>query len=68
MRFGQTARDSGTRVLYRFNPSLKAEGKNPLSLYCKVPSVDIEEYMYRKINFRSLRDAHPNRPIRRFAS
>jgi pyruvate-ferredoxin/flavodoxin oxidoreductase len=65
LRYGirqqKLAVDSGAFLLYRFNPSLKAEGKNPLSLDCKEPSVDIEEYMYREIRFRSLRDVHPDR-------
>jgi len=65
LRYGirqqKLAVDSGSWLLYRYNPVLKQEGKNPLSLDCKEPSVDIKEYMYREIRFRSLRDAHPDR-------
>ena len=68
LRYGirqqKLAVDSGAWLLFRYNPALKEEGKNPLSLDCKEPSVDIEEYMYREIRFRSLRDAHPDRAER----
>jgi len=65
LRYGirqqKLAVDSGAWLLYRFNPALKAEGKNPLILDSKEPSADIEEYMYREIRFRSLRDVAPER-------
>ena len=48
-------------MLYRYNPALKAEGKNPLILDSKEPTTDVEEYMYREIRFRSLRDVAPER-------
>ena len=68
LRYGirqqRLAVDSGAWLLYRYNPALKAEGKNPLILDSKEPSLDIEEYMYREIRFRSLRDAHPERAER----
>jgi pyruvate-ferredoxin/flavodoxin oxidoreductase len=65
LRYGirqqKLAVDSGAWLLYRYNPALKAEGKNPLILDSKEPTVDIEEYMYREIRFRSLRDVAPER-------
>jgi pyruvate-ferredoxin/flavodoxin oxidoreductase len=65
LRFGirqqKLAADSGAWMLYRFNPALKAEGKNPLVLDSKEPTVDIQEYMYREIRFRALRDMQPER-------
>jgi pyruvate-ferredoxin/flavodoxin oxidoreductase len=65
LRYGirqqKLAVDSGAWMLYRYNPALKAEGKNPLTLDSKEPTVDIEEYMYREIRFRSLRDVAPER-------
>jgi pyruvate-ferredoxin/flavodoxin oxidoreductase len=68
LRYGirqqKLAVDSGAWLLFRYNPALKEEGKNPLSLDCKEPSLDIKEYMYREIRFRSLRDAHPDRAER----
>jgi pyruvate-ferredoxin/flavodoxin oxidoreductase len=68
LRYGirqqKLAVDSGAWLLFRYNPALREEGKNPLSLDCKEPSLDIKEYMYREIRFRSLRDAHPDRAER----
>jgi len=68
LRYGirqqKLAVDSGAWLLFRYNPALKEDGKNPLSLDCKEPSLDIKEYMYREIRFRSLRDAHPDRAER----
>jgi pyruvate-ferredoxin/flavodoxin oxidoreductase len=65
LRFGvrqqKLAVDSGAWLLYRYNPLLKKEGKNPLTLDSKEPTADIAEYMYREIRFRSLRDANPER-------
>ncbi len=53
--------DSGSWLLYRFNPLLGREGKNPLILDSKEPTGDIADYMYREIRFRSLREQHPRR-------
>jgi len=64
IRQQKLAVNSGSWLLYRFNPALTEEGKNPLILDSKEPSVDIEEYMYREIRFRSLRDLHPDRAER----
>jgi pyruvate-ferredoxin/flavodoxin oxidoreductase len=57
----KAAVDSGAWILYRYNPLLRKEGKNPLILDSKEPSVDIAEYMYREIRFRALREANPER-------
>ena len=38
--------ESGAWNLFRYNPKLKAEGKNPLILDSKEPTADIGEYMY----------------------
>jgi pyruvate-ferredoxin/flavodoxin oxidoreductase len=65
LRYGvrqqKLAVDSAAWLLYRYNPLLAAEGKNPLILDSKEPTADIEEYMYREIRFRSLRDIFPKR-------
>ncbi|MBN1796253.1 MAG: pyruvate:ferredoxin (flavodoxin) oxidoreductase, partial [Sedimentisphaerales bacterium] len=42
----QKAVDSGHWPLYRFDPRLKEQGKNPLQLDCKAPSLDLQEYLY----------------------
>lgn len=50
---------SGMWPMYRFNPAIAAEGKNPLTLDSKEPTSEIEEYIYREIRYRSLRQAKP---------
>jgi pyruvate-ferredoxin/flavodoxin oxidoreductase len=53
--------DSGAWVLFRYNPDLSKEGKNPLSLDSKEPSIDLEEYMYNEIRFKALTSTYPER-------
>jgi pyruvate-ferredoxin/flavodoxin oxidoreductase len=53
--------DSGLWTLFRYNPMLAAEGKNPFVLDSKEPSMDIADYMYNEIRFRSLKQANPDR-------
>jgi pyruvate-ferredoxin/flavodoxin oxidoreductase len=53
--------DSGAWTLFRYNPKLQAEGKNPLILDSKEPTADIGEYMYNEIRFRALKQAGPER-------
>jgi pyruvate-ferredoxin/flavodoxin oxidoreductase len=53
--------ESGAWPLFRYNPKLKAEGKNPLILDSKEPTADIGDYMYNEIRFRALKQAGPER-------
>ncbi|NLS79256.1 MAG: pyruvate:ferredoxin (flavodoxin) oxidoreductase [Chloroflexi bacterium] len=55
----QRAVDSGAWLLYRYNPALIKEGKNPLALDSKAPKGDLAEYMYAETRFRMLRQASP---------
>jgi pyruvate-ferredoxin/flavodoxin oxidoreductase len=57
----KAAVETGAWVLYRYNPLLKKEGKNPLILDSKEPSRDVGEYMYQEIRFRALKNADPER-------
>jgi len=45
--------------LYRFDPRLKEQGKNPLQLDSKAPSLDVAEYMYGENRYRSLKKSKP---------
>jgi pyruvate-ferredoxin/flavodoxin oxidoreductase len=45
---------SGFWPLYRFNPDLVAEGKNPLTIDSKAPTVSLEEYAYNETRYRML--------------
>ncbi|MBU0633616.1 MAG: pyruvate:ferredoxin (flavodoxin) oxidoreductase [Candidatus Omnitrophica bacterium] len=47
--------------LLRFNPALKLEGKNPLQLDSKAPSIPLEEYIYNENRFRVLKSINPER-------
>jgi len=51
--------ESGYWPLYRFNPELKAEGKNPLQLDSKAPTLDFAEYAYGETRYRSLKQSSP---------
>ncbi len=45
--------------LYRFDPRLSEQGKNPLQLDSKAPSLDFEEYAYGENRYRSLKQINP---------
>jgi len=46
--------ESGAWPLYRFNPALIAEGKNPLTIDSKAPSIPLEDYAYNETRYRML--------------
>ncbi len=52
---------SGHWLLYRYNPELIDQGKNPLQLDCKAPSISFEDYAYSEIRFRTLKAIDPER-------
>jgi pyruvate-ferredoxin/flavodoxin oxidoreductase len=45
--------------LYRFDPRLAEQGKNPLQLDSKAPTVDFEEYAYGENRYRTLKQSKP---------
>ena len=45
--------------LYRFDPRLKEQGKNPLQLDSKSPTGDFEEYAYGENRYRTLKQSKP---------
>jgi len=51
--------NSGAWILYRYNPQLAKEGKNPLIIDSKEPSIDIADYMYNELRFRALKQTYP---------
>ena len=54
--------ESGVWPLYRYDPRLKDEGKNPFQLDSKEPDMaKIEPYVYNETRFKTLRDADPER-------
>ncbi len=48
---------SGIWPLYRYNPALLDEGKNPLVIDSKDPTVSVEEYAYKETRYRMLMQA-----------
>jgi pyruvate-ferredoxin/flavodoxin oxidoreductase len=51
--------DSGHWILYRYNPALKAEGKNPLQLDSKMPKIPLKDYAYNETRYRMLAQSNP---------
>ncbi len=50
---------SGHWPLFRFNPDLVAEGRNPLQLDSKAPSLPLEKYIYNETRYRMLAHSKP---------
>jgi pyruvate-ferredoxin/flavodoxin oxidoreductase len=46
--------NSGYWPLYRYNPTLIAEGKNPLTLDSKEPTIPLKDYAYNETRYRML--------------
>lgn len=53
--------DSGHWPLYRYNPKLKEQGKNPLILDSKAPKIHIKDYLYRENRYKMLVKSMPDR-------
>ena len=52
---------SGYWPLYRYNPDLVAQGKNPLTLESKEPSIPLEQYAYNETRYRMLAQSDEQR-------
>jgi pyruvate-ferredoxin/flavodoxin oxidoreductase len=63
MRLGfeqqQRAVDSGAWVLYRYDPRLAEEGRNPLQLDSKGPKIPLQDYAYHETRFKMLTQTKP---------
>ncbi|MFH1808422.1 MAG: pyruvate:ferredoxin (flavodoxin) oxidoreductase [Pseudomonadota bacterium] len=55
----KAAVDSGHIVLYRYNPLLAREGKNPLKLDSKAPKISMKEYTYSETRYKMLTKSKP---------
>lgn len=51
--------ESGHWTIFRYNPDLIKEGKNPLILDCKAPHAPIEEFMYNETRFKMVTKMNP---------
>jgi pyruvate-ferredoxin/flavodoxin oxidoreductase len=52
--------DSGYWPLYRYNPDLALEGKNPFSLDSKEPTGDFQEFLMGQVRYTSLKKQFPD--------
>ena len=52
--------DSGHWPLYRYDPRLEAEGKNPLQLDYRGPRIPLADYIYNENRDRLLRQTDPD--------
>ena len=50
---------SGYWPLFRFNPDLAAEGKNPMQLDSRAPSLPLAKYIYNETRYTMLAHSHP---------
>ena len=55
----QQAVDCGYWHLYRFNPMLKDEGKNPFTLDSKEPKASFKDFILSQVRYTSLKNAFP---------
>ncbi len=58
--------DCGYWNLFRFNPALKAEGKNPLTIDSKAPTTDYKEFILNEARYSSLTRSFPERAEKLF--
>jgi len=55
----KAAVDSGQWLLYRYNPELAKEGKNPLLLDSKAAKISVSQYMNMETRFKMLNKMNP---------
>ncbi|MCL5006342.1 MAG: pyruvate:ferredoxin (flavodoxin) oxidoreductase [Acidobacteria bacterium] len=55
----KAAVQSGYWPLFRYNPELTKEGKNPLQLDSRAPSIPLEKYAYNETRYTMLAHAQP---------
>ena len=58
-RHEKQAVDCGYWHLYRFNPALKLEGKNPFTLESKEPAGDFQAFLKSEVRYTTLMKMHP---------
>ena len=59
--------ESGYWNMFRYNPALKAEGKNPLTVDSKEPTADYIEFIKNETRYQRLAQAFPERAEELFA-
>jgi pyruvate-ferredoxin/flavodoxin oxidoreductase len=56
----KAAVNSGAWILYRYDPRLAAEGKNPLQLDSKPPKIPVQQWAYMETRFKMLTKSKPD--------
>ncbi len=59
MQNQKAAVDSGYWPLFRYNPELEAEGKNPFKLDSKGLKIKLKDYAYMETRYKMLTKSHP---------
>ncbi len=59
MQQQKAAVNSGHWLLYRFDPRLTEQGKNPLTLDSRPPSIPLKDYAYAETRYRMLTLSNP---------
>jgi pyruvate-ferredoxin/flavodoxin oxidoreductase len=59
--------EAGYWQMFRYNPALKAEGKNPFSLDSKEPTADYQEFIKGEARYTRLAQSFPERAKDLFA-
>ena len=63
----QQAVDCGYWHLYRFNPELKEQGKNPFILDSKEPKASFRDFLMNQVRYTSLKGSFPKEADELFA-
>jgi pyruvate-ferredoxin/flavodoxin oxidoreductase len=56
----KAAVESGHWPLYRYNPALTDEGKNPLVIDSKDPTISLSDYAYKENRYKILQRSNPD--------
>ncbi len=68
MRSGMNAQkkavQSGRWPLFRYNPALRAQGRNPLTIDSKPPTISVADFMTSENRFRTLQKTNPEAAAR----
>ena len=56
--------ESGYWPLYRFDPRLREQGKNPFQLDCKPPSKSFHDYLMSEVRYKTLTKSFPEEATR----
>ena len=59
--------EAGYWQMFRYNPALKAEGKNPLTIDCKEPTADYIDFIKSETRYSRLAQQFPERATELFA-